>query len=316
MSRILSYIVNRVLFGDKLKREDGDRIIPAFEQVSHSLVYRILMPFMPYYMRVPGDRAFLKAVKAIDDVVFPVVRKAMADPDDNVDIISVLCRSVDENGDSAHREADPRRPGQRVRRVVGDHRDGPHLAVAAAGRAPRGQGQAPGGDRRGGGRRAGRPRALPHLVYTRMVLQETMRLYPAGWLLPRVVMEDAEIGGVRIKAGSTVMITPYATQRLEEFWERPDEFDPERFAPDRAEREERRHRYAYFPFGGGPHQCLGEHLFYVEAPLVVATILSRFRMSVRTPGPFTTAWAASLRPQGRVELNVSCPAADQDESPL
>ena len=99
MSRILSYIVNRVLFGDKLSREDGERIIPAFEQASYSLVYRILMPFMPYFMRMPGDRTFLKAVESIDDVVFPIVRKAMANPDDNLDVISVLCRSVDENGD-------------------------------------------------------------------------------------------------------------------------------------------------------------------------------------------------------------------------
>jgi cytochrome P450 len=313
MSRILSYIVNRVLFGDKLNREDGERIIPAFEQASHSLVYRILMPFMPYFMRIPGDRAFLKAVRAIDDVVFPVARKAMADPDDNVDVISVLCRSVDENGGrltekqirdalvsvyaassettamvltwlwlllDEHPDVEARLQAE-IDEVVGD---GP-----------------------------ARPEHIPHLTYTRMVLQETLRLYPAGWLLPRMVMEDAEIGGVRIKAGSTVLITPYATQRLAEFWERPDEFDPERFAPGRAESEERRHRYAYFPFGGGPHRCLGEPLFYVEAPLVVASILSRFRMSVRTPGPFATGWAASLRPRGKVELGISSARQDQGE---
>ncbi|MFI6453411.1 cytochrome P450 [Streptosporangium amethystogenes] len=312
MSRILSYIVNRVLFGDKLNREDGDRIIPAFERASHSLVYRILMPFMPYFIRIPGDRVFLKAVKKIDDVVFPVVRKAMAAPDDNVDIISVLCRSVDENGD--------RLTEKQIRDalvsvyaassettamvltwlwvLLDEH---PDVKARLQAEIDEVVGEGP-----------ARPEHIPHLVYTRMVLQETLRLYPAGWMLPRVVMEDAEIGGVRIKAGSTVLIAPYATQRLAEFWERPDEFDPERFAPDRSESEERRHKYAYFPFGGGPHKCLGEPLFYIETPLVVASILSRFRMSVRTPGPFVTAWAASLRPKSKVALAVSAVRHDRD----
>ncbi|MEV4745587.1 cytochrome P450 [Streptosporangium sp. NPDC049248] len=305
MSRILSYIVNRVLFGDKLNREDGDRIIPAFERASHSLVYRILMPFMPYYLRIPGDRVFLKAVKKIDNVVFPVVRKAMAAPDDNVDIISVLCRSVDENGD--------RLTEKQIRDalvsvyaassettamvltwlwlLLDEH---PEVKARLQAEIDEVVGEGP-----------ARPEHIPHLVYTRMVLQETLRLYPAGWMLPRVVMEDAEVGGVRIKAGSTVLIAPYATQRLAEFWERPDEFDPERFAPGRSESEERRHKYAYFPFGGGPHKCLGEPLFYIETPLVVASILSRFRMSVRTPVPFVTGWAASLRPKYKVALGVS-----------
>ncbi len=311
MSRILSYIVNRVLFGDKLNREDGERIIPAFEQASYSLVYRILLPFMPYFMRIPGDRTFLKAVESIDDVVFPIVRKAMANPDDNVDVISVLCRSVDENGDRLT-EKQIRDALVSVYAASSETtamvltwlwlllEEHPDVAARLQAEIDEVVGEGP-----------AVPEDIPRLVYTRMVLQETLRLYPAGWFLPRRVMEDAEIGGVQIKAGSSVLVTPYATQRLEEFWERPDEFDPERFAPGRSESEERRHRYSYFPFGGGPHRCLGEPLFYVEAPLVVASILSRFRMSVRTPGPFDTGWAASLRPRQKVALGVSFNGRDR-----
>jgi len=311
MSSILSYVVNRVLFGDKLDRRHGERIIPALEQASHSLVYRVLMPFMPYFVQVPGDRAFMKAVRSIDDVVFPVVRKAMAEPDDNVDIVSVLCRSVDENGD--------RLTEKQIRDalvsvyaassettamvlawlwlLLDEH---PEVAARLQAEIDEVVGEGP-----------VVPEDIPRLVYTRMVLQETLRLYPAGWFLPRTVMEDTEVGGVRIKTGSSVLITPYATQRLEEFWERPDEFDPERFAPGGSQSEERRHRYSYFPFGGGPHRCLGEPLFYVETPLIVASILSRFRMSVRTPGPFGTGWAASLRPRKKVALGVSFNGRDR-----
>ncbi|GII00203.1 cytochrome P450 [Planobispora takensis] len=320
MSGVLTYIVNRVLFGDKLSRKDAERIVPAFDLVSHSLVYRFLMPFMPYFIRIPRDRACLRGVKQIDDVVFPVVHEAMAHPDDNLDVVSVLCRFTDENGE--------RLTAKQIRDalvsvyaaasettamiltwlwlLLEEH---PGVAARLQAEIDEVVGDGPAGAEH-----------VPHLSYTRMVLLEALRLYPSGWLLPRHVMEDAEIGGVRIKRGSTVLISPYATQRLEEVWERPDEFDPERFAPDKSAGGERRHRYSYFPFGGGPHKCLGEHLFYVEGPLVVASILSRYRLSVRTPGPFTVAWAASLRPKGKVHLGVSfarrdrSPAAGHDRS--
>ncbi|GAA3446040.1 cytochrome P450 [Planomonospora venezuelensis] len=315
MSGILTYIVNRVLFGDKLSREDAERIVPAFDLVSHSLVYRFLMPFMPYFIRVPRDRACLRGVKQIDDVVFPVVERAMANPDDGLDVISVLCRSTNPDG----------RPltAKQIRDalvsvyaassettamiltwlwlILEEH---PDVAARLQAEIDEVVGDGP-----------ARPEHVPRLAYTRMVLLESLRLYPSGWLLPRQVMEDAEIGGVRIKAGATVLISSYATQRLEEFWDRPNEFDPERFASDKGPDGERRHRYSYFPFGGGPHKCLGEHLFYVEAPLVVAAILSRYRISVRTPGPFTVAWAASLRPKGRIELGVSFAGRDRSVVP-
>ena len=90
------------------------------------------------------------------------------------------------------------------------------------------------------------------------------------------------IGGVRIPAGAEVLVSPYITQRMARFWDRPEVFDPERFAP---ERDRRQHRYAHFPFGGGPHLCLGQHLFYLEAQLIVATLLSRFRFRLRSAGP-------------------------------
>ena len=86
------------------------------------------------------------------------------------------------------------------------------------------------------------------------------------------------------------------------YWDRPEVFDPERFTPDRVRQ---RHRYAHFPFGGGPHQCLGMHLFYLEAQLIVATILSRYRFRLRSAGIPGVRLAAALRPRDRVHLTLS-----------
>jgi cytochrome P450 len=126
-----------------------------------------------------------------------------------------------------------------------------------------------------------------------------LRLYPLGWMIPRTVVGDDVIGGRRVRGGSTVLISPYLTHRMAEFWDRPEEFDPERFAP---ERDQRRHRFAYFPFGGGGHVCLGSHLFTVEAQLVIAAVLAKFRPSVVDAAQIKPQASASLRPSEPVEL--------------
>jgi cytochrome P450 len=116
---------------------------------------------------------------------------------------------------------------------------------------------------------------LVKLQYTRMVIEEAMRLYPPVWALTRTAAEDDEFGGYHIPAKSVVILSQYVTHRHPEFWENPEGFDPERFAPERyADRP----RYAYFPFAGGPHQCIGVDFAMMEAQFVVAMVAQRFRL--------------------------------------
>jgi cytochrome P450 len=138
------------------------------------------------------------------------------------------------------------------------------------------------------------------LTYTKAVLDEVLRLYPAGWFLPRVLTEPDELGGVAIAPGSTVIVSPYLTHRNPELWPEPERFDPDRFAGDQP----RRHPYAYYPFAGGVHRCLGSHFFVIEAVLVCAAMLSRFRHRVRVAHPLVPDVAGSLRPRGTTVMEV------------
>jgi cytochrome P450 len=138
---------------------------------------------------------------------------------------------------------------------------------------------------------------LPRLGYTKMVLQELLRVYPVGWIIPRTAVADDVIDGVRIKGGSTVLVSPYLTHRVEDVWERPEVFDPERFTPGRS-----RHRFAYLAFGAGPHQCVGSLLYTVEAQLIVAAVLSRFRPVLHGSLPVEPQVGLTLRPRRRVEV--------------
>ncbi|WP_405139437.1 cytochrome P450 [Sphaerisporangium sp. NBC_01403] len=302
IGRITNQAVIRVLFGDKISRQDGERLAPAFERAATSIGFRLLMPFLPYSVRVPGDRAFMNAVKKIDEVVFPLIRSARKHPDDGFDVISALCRARGRNGEQI--------TDQQIRddlvSVFGAASETTAMALTwlwpLLDANPQPAARLYAEIDRVVGAGPALPSHVPELRYTKMVLQELLRLYPPGWILPRMARRSDDVGGFLIKAGSQVLISPYATHRLDEIWERPLHFDPERFSPDSPER---RHRYAYFPFGGGPHACLGQHLFHVEAPLVLAALLSRFRPVLRNRGPFKPAPAASIRPNPKIELGLT-----------
>jgi cytochrome P450 len=124
------------------------------------------------------------------------------------------------------------------------------------------------------------PNDLPALRYTRMLIDEVLRLYPPTWVTARMPLSDDGVRGYRISGGSIVLLSPYVTHRHPSFWEDPDRFDPERFTPERAAG---RPRFAYFPFGGGPRSCIGSWLALVEMQLVVAMVARRHELTL-APG--------------------------------
>jgi cytochrome P450 len=116
---------------------------------------------------------------------------------------------------------------------------------------------------------------MPQLPYTTMVLQESLRVYPPVWVIPRDAINDDEIGGYHIPAGATILLSPYITHRHADFWENPEAFDPERFLPARSAG---RPRHAYFPFGGGPRLCMGVEMAMMEMLLIVVMVVQKYRI--------------------------------------
>ena len=119
--------------------------------------------------------------------------------------------------------------------------------------------------------------ALKGLDYAPRVLSEALRLYPPAWTIARNVIDDDEVCGYRIPAGSFVLLSPYITQRLEEFWPDPGRFDPERFTTANVRG---RHRFAWFPFSAGPRVCIGKQFSMLEGQLILAQVMREFRVHV------------------------------------
>jgi cytochrome P450 len=121
---------------------------------------------------------------------------------------------------------------------------------------------------------------LAHLSYAHMVFLEAMRLYPPVWLQGRMCAEEDVLAGYTVPPKAIIEFPPYHIHRDSRFWKEPEKFFPERFSPDQFKK---RPRYAYFPFGGGAHLCIGSHLAMMEGEIVLSMIARRYRMRL-VPG--------------------------------
>lgn len=121
-----------------------------------------------------------------------------------------------------------------------------------------------------------------------------MRLYSPVFVFTRFALSSDEIGGYALPANSVVILSPYWTHRHPAFWEDPEAFDPESFTPERSAG---RPRFAYFPFGGGPRQCIGNHFAMMEAQLVLATIAQRYSLRLVPGHQVETEVLLALRPR-------------------
>jgi cytochrome P450 len=147
---------------------------------------------------------------------------------------------------------------------------------------------------------------LQNLTYTRMVIAEALRLYPPTWVTARSPLADDEIGSYHISRHAVVLLSPYVLHRHPTFWERPAEFDPERFTPAPSPN---RPRYAYFPFGGGPRRCIGESFALMEAQLIVAMVAQAYRLHLVPGHPVEPQPLLTLRPRHGVLVTLQPRAA-------
>ncbi|WP_051711950.1 cytochrome P450 [Spirillospora albida] len=300
MGRIVHETVIKVLFGDKIRQAEADRMIPAMEQLATSIAFRFLLPFVPRSIPLPGDAAFADGLKVMDETLYELVDRFRYDAGEGYDIFTALCKARMTEGSGLGDEW----VRSNLLAMWATSTETTTVALTwiwpMLESRPEVAGRLQEEIRRVVGTDDVKPEHLRELPYVKQVVQELLRMYPVGWIFPRIALKDTGIGGVKVKAGQTVLVSPFLTHRLESVWENPLEFDPERFGPERVRAH---HRYGYYPFGGGPHQCIGRHVFNMEAELILTSILSRYTPSLLpTDGPVQARIGATLRPNQPLHL--------------
>jgi cytochrome P450 len=140
---------------------------------------------------------------------------------------------------------------------------------------------------------------LNDLVLTDYAFKESLRIMPPVPSLPRRAVKDFDFGGHHFKAGTYVGISPAYTHKMAEYWPDPDRFDPMRFTPDQVKA---RHKYAWVPFGGGAHMCLGLHFAYMQIKILMWHMLRDYRIEL--PEGSGAQWQAWPIPKPRDGLPV------------
>lgn len=296
MMQLTLRIASEALFGANVQTQAA-AVSHGFNILSEQLVARfrsfnILPPVLP----TRADRAWRAAVAELDRVVYGLLAERRRRAEDTGDLLSMLMQARDE--ETGERMSDAQLRDEVLTMLVAGHETTATVltwAWAMLDRHPQVAERLHAELDRVLAGRAPTVADVPQLAYTRMVIDETMRLYPPIYLLSRKVLEDDLVGGFRIPAGSSVDISAYVTHRHPAFWEDPERFDPERFTPERVAA---RHKYAYIPFSTGPRMCIGNNFALLEAPLLLATIAQRYRLRVRPGHALIPSPLLTLRPLG------------------
>ena len=156
----------------------------------------------------------------------------------------------------------------------------------------------------------------PRLKYAAMVVQESMRLFPPVWAFERQALEDDVVGGCRVPRKALIAISPFFLHRHQAYWENAEAFDPDRFVPEEVDK---RPKFAYAPFGGGPRMCIGMGFAMTEAQMILARVAQRFRLELLPGHRVEPEPVVTLRPRGGLPMRLrrqtasAAPVARRDE---
>src|SRR5713101_5900417 len=300
MMRLTLQIVGKTLFDADVERDAKD-VGKSLEQLLEIGANFRRTIFIPHWLPTPTNLRIKREIAQIEKILYRIIAERRASGRDAGDLLSMLLSAQDEDGS---RMTDRQLRDEAITLFLAGHETTAitlswtwwllalhpqveaklhaELEAQLAGRAPAME-------------------DLPQLPYLDRVLTESMRLYPPAWGMARMAVEDAEIGGYRIPKGAGISLAQWVVHRDPRWFENPEEFRPERWENDFAKKIP---RFAYFPFGGGPRQCIGNSFAQMEAALILATIAQRFRLRLVPGHPVVPMPTITLRPKHGIRVTL------------
>lgn len=297
MKRVTQDIISRTMFSTDIAT-DADRIGHAVDETLQYVakLTRALVP-VPTSWPTPAARRFTRALADLDEAIYTTITERRASPSgEHDDLLGMLL-------DAADTETGRQLSDQQVRNEVATVYGAGHETTANAltwawhelMQAPevlsRLQDEVDAGAVDDPGR----------LPYTRMVFDEILRLRPPVPINARFSPGGDTLGGYQVEPGAVALLIVNNIHRHSGFWTRPDQFYPEHFTP---EAKETRHRYAWSPFGAGPHLCIGNNFAVVEGTLLLAMMAKEFTFQPAAPLPRRNALAVTLKPRGGLKVRI------------
>ena len=293
MMEITLQIVGKTLFNAELTRDAKEvgETMEVLLKLAADFGKSILIPL---WVPTPRNLRARMGIRRIEKIIYRIIAQKRAEASDTGDLLSMLLAVQDEDGS---RMTDKQLRDETITLFLAGHETTANalswtiwllaqnpaaekkfldeLAGVLNGRAPSVE-------------------DMPKLTYTANILTESMRLYPPAWGMARLVKEEVEVAGYKLVPGNGVACAQWVVHRDARWFDEPKRFLPERWEGDLAKRLP---RFAYFPFGGGPRQCIGNSFALMEATLILATIAQKFRFKLVEGHPVKPLASITLRPQ-------------------
>ena len=302
MTHMSIAIAGKSLFNADIA-EEAPEISNALDTAT-GLFGRISLPFSEWLLKLPlpGNLRFYKAKERLDDTIRRMIEERRQNKMNNGDLLSILLRSQDENGNGGLSEQEIRDEAitlfltafdttstaltwtwyllsQNPEAEAALHKE---LDSVLNGRSPVAE-------------------DIPNLKYCRMVFGESMRLYPPSYVIPRQAIGDFAIDKYIVPRGSIVLMSPYLVQRDPRFYADPEKFDP-------CEWDKHTHglnsKYEYFPFSRGPRSCIGEPFAWMLGTLAIASVAQSWRLKLVPGHPVELLPLINLRPKYGMKMTL------------
>lgn len=301
MMRLTLAIVNKTLF-DADVTNDAPRVAAALELVLNSMD-RILNPFTEIMnlLPLPSTLRLREATRTLDEIIYRIISDRRKNPGDRGDLLSIYLAAQDE--ESGKGMSDKQLRDECLTLFLAGHETTANALAWSLYLLAKNPEWIEKAQKEIFAVTAGARVEAKHfsefkLLYN--IFAETLRLYPPAWTISREALVDTTVGEYKIAAGTTVVMSQWVMHRHEKYWPDPEKFDPMRHLP---ENEANRPKFAYFPFGGGPRQCIGDQFAWMEGVLILAVLLQQAKPQLIMPGytaeiqPMIT-----LRPRGGMPL--------------
>ncbi|MBS0262266.1 MAG: cytochrome P450 [Planctomycetes bacterium] len=302
MMRLALNIVTKTLLGSEVN--DHVQVVSAAADaimLDFNSRFQSAIP-IPFWLPHPQNWRLKAQVRRLDAILEEIICRRRADSSGRTDLLSLLVRARDDTDKSGMSDAQLRDEVMTI--FLAGHETTANVlswTCFLIGRHPEIEEQLLAEYKTVLAGRAPTVADVPALKLTERVLLEAMRLYPPAYVIGRQPVRDCEIGGYRIRAGWTVMIPQWVVHRDPRYFDRPEAFDPDRWAEGRMLQVP---KYAYFPFGGGPRICIGNSFAMLEAILALAVMVPRFHFRLQNPEEVVPWPSVTLRPQPGIKAVV------------
>lgn len=301
MTRLTLEIVVKTLFNADISN-DADRIGEILTGLVKPFASQATLKWiLDNRLPTPGHRRYFNSVAEIDRIVFRIIAERRASGYDEGDLLSMLLQAQDDDGTQM---SDQQLRDEVMTLFLAGH-ETTALALSWSwyllATHPEAEQEFHAELEEVLGGRTPTVADMPRLRYTEMIAKESMRLYPPAYAVGREAIEDTEIGGFHVPKGTQLFAFQWTTHRDARFFDEPDAFKPERWSGDTSEQLP---KYAYFPFGGGPRQCIGNYFAMMEIVLLLATIGQRFRFTLDPSHKVEVLPVLSLRPKDGIKVKV------------